>query len=191
MPFTGYLLKNSLQIIPRVTNLMISPLLFSASVIICLCVGSVFIGLKYCRMNDACTYMLSIKAESEFNMCLKLAVTLVGILIVSMLMTLCFYWQSRNILTKSMKAVLKVGGTRSGNSYQASFVIKLFVRTSLLPVILQLVIVIYNCLAMIDIVNIDREIQFIVTVHVIPGVVIINTACVLVRLVRTKLKQLL
>ena len=81
---------------------------------------------------------------------------------------------------------MTAGGTRSGNSYQASDVTKLFVKTSLLSVILQLMIVVYNCLVMFD-VDIDREIQLIMTVHVIPGVTILNTCYTLTKLVRTNL----
>ena len=89
-----------------------------------------------------------------------------------------------------MNAIMEVGGSRIGNSYQASDVTKIFVQTSLLLIIQQLVIVIYNCLVMIDIVDINREIQFIITVHVIPGVVIINTGCAYFKFAKTKLKQL-
>ena len=85
---------------------------------------------------------------------------------------------------------MKVGGSRTGNSFQASDVVKIFVQTSLLSIMLQLVIVINNSLVMIDIVSIDREIQFILTVYVIPGVTIFNTGSALVRFAKTKYKQL-
>ena len=91
------------------------------------------------------------------------------------------------MLLKSMKAIMKAGGTRSGNSYQASDVTKLFVKTSLLSVILQLMIVVYNCLVFFDVVDIDREIQLIMTVHVIPGVTTLNTCCTLTKLVKANL----
>ena len=121
-------------------------------------------------------------------MCLVLPAVLVAALTISTLYTMGFYWQSRAILIKSRNAIIKVGGTRSGNSYQPSVVIKLFVKTSLLSITVQLFIVIYNYLVMTNMIDINSGIQFIFTVHVIPGVTIINTGCILFRLAKSKLK---
>ena len=190
VPVTWFLLKDSLQIMSKLNNRLILSLPLIGGIIICLCAGDVFFGLKFCTLNDACSYAIAAREQSDFHICLILPAILVVILTISIVMTVGFFCQSLFIITKSVNALMKVGGSRTGNSFQASDVVKIFVQTSLLSIILQLVIVIYNCLVMIDIVDINREIQFIVTVYVIPGVTIFNTGSALVRFAKAKYKQL-
>ena len=67
LPVSGFLLKNSLQIMSKVDNQLIISIICSTSVIICVCVGYAFIGLKFCSINDACSFALAVRDESGFQ----------------------------------------------------------------------------------------------------------------------------
>ena len=185
----GLLLKDSLQILSKLEPKTILLGLFAAKfTIFSLSVLTVFFGLMFFTLNDVCSFAVAVGSGAGFPITLLIPATLAGVMILSITTTLYLYWRSRRILKISIKAVTAGGGIRTGNSYHASVVIKLFVHNALLPILLQLVIIVYSSIVLFG-GHLEPIVQFVVVVHVIPGVTLISTCFYLLRYAKARFSQ--